>query len=156
MADTPDLMSIGAHCAVLDCHQNDFLPFKCSACKHTFCLEHFRQATHNCSARGSEATAIICPLCALAIKLRSDEDPNAAFEAHSREARGRFRQIPFECLFHLGWLPRLVQPVPNNLCLLAECPYVRPNCLEVPAWPVNAWQGGFFSAWRWLAGVRSS
>ncbi|KAK9845711.1 hypothetical protein WJX81_000236 [Elliptochloris bilobata] len=86
MADAPDLMSIGCQCAVPTCRQNDFLPFICAACQDTFCLEHFRQAAHACSARGAEATAVVCPLCALAIKLCADEDPNAAFEKHTREA----------------------------------------------------------------------
>lgn len=100
MADT-DLMSIGQQCAVASCRQNDFLPFCCAACKHTFCLEHFRRDAHKCTARGAEATAIVCPLCALAIKLQPDEDPNAAFEAHTREAR--FRHFPLTLALRLPW-----------------------------------------------------
>jgi hypothetical protein len=92
MADAPDLLSIGERCAEPSCRQNDFLPFTCAACKQTFCLEHFRPAAHACARGGAEATAIVCPLCALAIKLRPDEDPNAAFEQHTREVRsGTFR-----------------------------------------------------------------
>ena len=100
MADA-DLMAIGQQCAVASCRQNDFLPFCCAACKHTFCLEHFRRDAHKCSARGAEATAIVCPLCALAIKLGPVEDPNAAFEAHTREAR--FRHFPPTLSLHLPW-----------------------------------------------------
>lgn len=100
MADA-DLLSIGEQCAVASCHQNDFLPFCCAACKHTFCLEHFRPAAHQCTAHGAEATALVCPLCALAIKLRPDEDPNAAFEAHTREAR--LRRFPLTLALRLPW-----------------------------------------------------
>ena len=80
MADA-DLMSIGQQCTVCRCC--DFLPYCCPACRDVFCQEHRHRDAHKCTGH-AEATAIVCPLCALAIKLRPDEDPNAAFEAHMR------------------------------------------------------------------------
>ena len=85
-SESADLMSIGHHCAVPNCGQVDFLPFRCDCCGKTFCLEHRTYEAHNCPNAGSKQTEIIvCPLCALAIKLRPGEDANHAFERHQRE-----------------------------------------------------------------------
>lgn len=86
-SETVDLMSIGAHCSVESCRQKDFLPFTCAACRGTFCLEHRTHSAHQCPAGPSVATegqAIVCPVCAHAIKLRPGQDGNEAFEAHAR------------------------------------------------------------------------
>jgi hypothetical protein len=77
-----DLMGFGKHCSVACCGQLDFLPFVCDACEQVYCLEHRSYASHQCpKASGKDATVILCPLCARAVKLTSpDEDPNLAFE----------------------------------------------------------------------------
>lgn len=84
----PDLMAIGQHCYAADCHQLDFLPFQCSHCKGTFCMEHRTCAAHACAkAAATEVSAVICPICAKAIKLVGGEDADAAFDKHSREGQ---------------------------------------------------------------------
>lgn len=86
-SETVDLMSIGAHCSVPSCRQQDFLPFRCAACGGTYCLEHRNHNAHQCPARPGDAVegqAIVCPLCAHAIKLSAGQNANDAFEAHTR------------------------------------------------------------------------
>ena len=73
-------MGIGQHCAFPECHQLDFLPFKCSGCEHTFCLEHRGAAAHRCAHPHADNAVVVCPTCAKAIKLASGEDANVAYE----------------------------------------------------------------------------
>ena len=85
---SPDMLSIGRNCAVKSCRQLDFLPFTCDACHEVYCLEHRQYQSHSCTKAGQkETTAIVCPLCAKAIKLSPDEDPNVAFERHTAEVQ---------------------------------------------------------------------
>ncbi|ORY82503.1 hypothetical protein BCR37DRAFT_379502 [Protomyces lactucae-debilis] len=42
------LETIGARCSC--CNKQDFLPFKCSHCALSFCLDHARQDAHTCAA----------------------------------------------------------------------------------------------------------
>ena len=82
------MLSIGRNCAVKSCRQLDFLPFTCDACHEVYCLEHRQYQSHSCPKAGQkESTAIVCPLCAKAIKLSPDEDPNIAFERHTAEVQ---------------------------------------------------------------------
>lgn len=81
-----DLLSFGQHCSVPDCRQLDFLPFECRHCRHVYCLEHRQPASHSCSASSAaDTTTVLCPVCAKAIRLQPGEDPNEAWERHSRE-----------------------------------------------------------------------
>ena len=77
-----DLLGIGKHCHFLDCGQLDFLPFRCSGCQQTFCLDHRTPGQHQCpnppSERGAEA--LVCPVCARAVLLIDGEDANVTFE----------------------------------------------------------------------------
>lgn len=41
---------MGDHCALKDCARLDFLPFGCSACGLTFCLDHRAPKQHGCDA----------------------------------------------------------------------------------------------------------
>lgn len=76
-------MSVGRHCHHNGCNQLDFLPFKCGLCSGIFCLEHRTCSGHECPKGNSyDVSTVICPVCAKAIKLVGDQDPNAAFEAH--------------------------------------------------------------------------
>ena len=78
-----DLLSIGAHCAMEGCHQLDFLPFHCSGCDRTYCLDHRQPESHTCSNPPSSVDVFVCPVCARAVRLENDEDPNSAFERHA-------------------------------------------------------------------------
>ncbi|CAE8647500.1 unnamed protein product, partial [Polarella glacialis] len=72
-----------AHCNLPTCNQLDFLPFKCDACKSTFCQDHFPYASHSCRhANKDSAQVIICPLCTVPIRLKTGEDPNLTWENH--------------------------------------------------------------------------
>lgn len=85
MDGDPDLMSVGKHCSVTNCSQRDFLPFVCDCCHQPFCLEHRTYAAHGClKASGKQTQAMVCPICAKAIRCEG-LDPNVAFEAHARE-----------------------------------------------------------------------
>lgn len=86
MAHEADLMGLGQHCSVPDCQQIDFLPFTCDCCTNVFCLDHRTYTAHKCPKAGNKQTeVIVCPMCAKAIKLTVGQDPNLAFEAHTRE-----------------------------------------------------------------------
>ncbi|PYH97449.1 hypothetical protein BO71DRAFT_373226 [Aspergillus ellipticus CBS 707.79] len=50
-----DLDSIGRHCDLPYCNQLDFLPFRCSSCKRTFCLDHRSETAHKCARAGEWA-----------------------------------------------------------------------------------------------------
>mmetsp|Transcript_66974 Transcript_66974/g.131871 ORF Transcript_66974/g.131871 Transcript_66974/m.131871 type:complete len:246 (+) Transcript_66974:120-857(+) len=72
-----------AHCSVADCHQLDFLPFKCDACAGVFCKDHFAHARHRCpKASSSNVQVLVCPLCAAAVRMSISEDPNVTWERH--------------------------------------------------------------------------
>lgn len=78
---------LGAHCQHAGCNQKDFLPFRCDCCHKVFCLTHRSYRTHECPKAGSKDThAIECPICAGSIRITGDEDPNVAFERHSKSA----------------------------------------------------------------------
>eukprot|EP00878_Enallax_costatus_P033234 GHUV01036637.1.p1 GENE.GHUV01036637.1~~GHUV01036637.1.p1 ORF type:complete len:241 (+),score=50.82 GHUV01036637.1:85-807(+) len=80
-----DLMSIGQHCAVPDCSQLDFLPFRCDCCSQTFCLEHRTYSAHSCPQSGSkQLDVIVCPMCARGVHVVGGEDPNVSFDRHLR------------------------------------------------------------------------
>lgn len=79
------MMDVGTHCQFRpECNQLDFLPFKCSGCKQIFCQEHCTAAAHRCPNAESDVQVIVCPVCALAVRLVPNEDPNATFERHQR------------------------------------------------------------------------
>ena len=64
--------------------QTDFLPFTCDKCRSTFCLDHRTYGLHSCPKAGhGESTTIACPLCAKAIAIPWQADPNAVFEQHT-------------------------------------------------------------------------
>eukprot|EP01117_Protostelium_nocturnum_P018538 TRINITY_DN7773_c0_g1_i1.p1 TRINITY_DN7773_c0_g1~~TRINITY_DN7773_c0_g1_i1.p1 ORF type:complete len:158 (+),score=29.53 TRINITY_DN7773_c0_g1_i1:241-714(+) len=58
--------NLGKHCEFNGCKQLDFLPFNCTKCKHTFCMEHRTFSEHKCEKYDpqSESPKVIsCPLC---------------------------------------------------------------------------------------------
>lgn len=79
-SETADLMSVGRHCAVPDCQQIDFLPFKCGSCGKVYCLEH-----RMCPCRSaSQDTVLVCPLCARSVIVPPGQDPDVVFDRHTR------------------------------------------------------------------------
>eukprot|EP00927_Polykrikos_kofoidii_P067676 TRINITY_DN63124_c0_g1_i1.p1 TRINITY_DN63124_c0_g1~~TRINITY_DN63124_c0_g1_i1.p1 ORF type:complete len:252 (+),score=35.39 TRINITY_DN63124_c0_g1_i1:67-756(+) len=81
-----------AHCGVARCHQLDFLPFTCNACKGVYCKDHFAYASHSCtSADKSSVQVILCPICSESIRITASEDPNATWERHFEQS---CRQAP--------------------------------------------------------------
>ncbi|CAO2831728.1 unnamed protein product [Amaranthus hypochondriacus] len=80
---TPVFPNLGKHCSVDDCKQIDFLPFTCDRCSQVLCLEHRSYKQHRCPhADHQGVTVVICPLCAKAVRLIPDEDPNITWESH--------------------------------------------------------------------------
>lgn len=73
----------GTHCALPECSQLDFLPFRCDRCGKSFCLEHFRYSAHQCpNAVGLDNHVLVCPLCRRSVPLQADEDPNRRWDLH--------------------------------------------------------------------------
>jgi len=44
-----ELPGLGKRCALLECNQLDFLPFKCTHCQLIFCKDHFMPDKHTCT-----------------------------------------------------------------------------------------------------------
>ena len=68
-----DEMGVGEHCAFAECAQLDFLPFTCSGCADTFCLEHRACGVHRCAhagARRQRARGGACRVSRLALQER--------------------------------------------------------------------------------------
>mmetsp|Transcript_34870 Transcript_34870/g.66577 ORF Transcript_34870/g.66577 Transcript_34870/m.66577 type:complete len:291 (-) Transcript_34870:296-1168(-) len=71
------------HCSREDCKQVDFLPFTCDCCSKVFCLAHRTYHAHACAKAGNkESQALVCPMCAKAVLLVPNEDPNITFDRH--------------------------------------------------------------------------
>lgn len=76
-----EIPELGTNCAFAGCGQLDFLPFTCKGCGETFCLEH--RSCHGCQAgASSDATCIVCPICACSVKYVEGEDINVTYERH--------------------------------------------------------------------------
>ena len=96
-----ELSHIGTHCAVKDCHQKDFLPFKCSHCAEHFCSKHFRFEAHACKSYRPPrpAVAAICPKCNRSVLQDGKRSADALLAAHQASGECcRFRvRKPFGC-----------------------------------------------------------
>ncbi|GAQ82251.1 hypothetical protein KFL_001050150 [Klebsormidium nitens] len=80
----PDL---GEHCSRADCGQVDFLPFKCDGCSKVFCLEHRLYGAHSCPKAGAgDASVLLCPICAKAVRIIPGEDSNVTWDRHASSA----------------------------------------------------------------------
>ncbi|XWS40796.1 hypothetical protein CRYUN_Cryun17cG0026300 [Craigia yunnanensis] len=63
----PDL---GKHCQHSDCHQLDFLPFKCDGCHKVFCVEHRSCKSHECPKSDHKSRkVIVCETCLTSIEI---------------------------------------------------------------------------------------
>ena len=57
-------MDVGVHCGYMGCKQRDFLPFTCSDCAITFCLDHRSVTAHICTKAGARNLILpTCPKC---------------------------------------------------------------------------------------------
>nr|CAD2155242.1 unnamed protein product [Meloidogyne enterolobii] len=73
MAEFPD---VGAHCAVAECRQLDFLPIKCN---QTSLSLRF----HDCTkARKKDPKVTVCPLCRQPIHIKYGESPDLLVSDH--------------------------------------------------------------------------
>nr|CAD2175371.1 unnamed protein product [Meloidogyne enterolobii] len=80
MAEFPD---VGAHCAVAECRQLDFLPIKCNVCSNIFCKHHYPYDSHDCTkARKKDPKVTVCPLCRQPIPLKYGESPDLLVSDH--------------------------------------------------------------------------
>eukprot|EP00930_Biecheleria_cincta_P048016 TRINITY_DN33398_c0_g1_i1.p1 TRINITY_DN33398_c0_g1~~TRINITY_DN33398_c0_g1_i1.p1 ORF type:complete len:198 (-),score=19.89 TRINITY_DN33398_c0_g1_i1:189-782(-) len=72
-----------AHCSIATCHRLDFLPFRCDACNGVYCQDHFPYGGHQCTKAGADSVqVIVCPICEVAERIRTDEDPNLTWDRH--------------------------------------------------------------------------
>lgn len=74
---------LGKHCSEPSCKLLDFLPFECTSCKKTFCLEHRSFTAHKCTAQ--DVYAPECPMCGQVIPVTKDEDPNRKVDQHIQQ-----------------------------------------------------------------------
>lgn len=82
---TPEFPDLGRHCSFPDCNILDFLPFTCDACHQVFCLEHRSYTKHHCEHPSENGvTVLVCPICAKAVRLVPNEDPNLTWDQHVR------------------------------------------------------------------------
>ncbi|KAI5665570.1 hypothetical protein M9H77_15423 [Catharanthus roseus] len=80
----PDL---GRHCQLSDCHQLDFLPFKCDSCQKVFCVEHRSSKSHDCPKPDQNSRkVIICETCTVAIETTGidSKDEELILEKHRK------------------------------------------------------------------------
>ncbi|XP_062151308.1 zinc finger AN1 domain-containing stress-associated protein 12 [Alnus glutinosa] len=80
----PDL---GQHCQHPDCHQLDFLPFKCDGCRKVFCSEHRSYRTHECpKSDHNSRKVVVCEACSMSIEVtgRDGEGEKKMLERHER------------------------------------------------------------------------
>ncbi|XP_041006203.1 zinc finger AN1 domain-containing stress-associated protein 12 isoform X1 [Juglans microcarpa x Juglans regia] len=80
----PDL---GQHCQHPDCHQLDFLPFKCDGCRKVFCLDHRSYKKHECpKSDHNSRKVVVCENCSMSIETtgQDGEDEKVMLERHEK------------------------------------------------------------------------
>jgi predicted nucleic acid binding AN1-type Zn finger protein len=78
-----DLMGIGKHCNVKDCHKLDFLPYRCELCKLVFCETHRLLETHNCTEKYTKDNIVPrCPICSLLVPAKQGQTLDQAMNEH--------------------------------------------------------------------------
>lgn len=80
-----EFSNVGQHCAVDDCRVKDFLPFVCSQCKKSFCVDHRSPGQHGCNVEARSNEALFCPRCHQQLRVRydRDDDPQLILAQHA-------------------------------------------------------------------------
>jgi predicted nucleic acid binding AN1-type Zn finger protein len=78
-----ELLDKGKHCHEAFCHQLDYLPMQCKACKHFYCSEHFKYESHSCTeAHKLNYTIPECELCKRTIEFKRGKDLDLCLAEH--------------------------------------------------------------------------
>ncbi|KAL9657516.1 hypothetical protein ABK040_016781 [Willaertia magna] len=79
-----EFYDLGKHCEYENCHEKDFLPFRCDFCHKTFCLQHRTCESHHCPNQNiGDVQVPICPICNTILPFKnSRKDPNETVERH--------------------------------------------------------------------------
>ena len=92
-----EFLDLGSHCALEECKQKDFLPFKCGHCGITTCRVHSSLSGHRCPYLTS-ATTVVCPLCDLVVSVKDAASADAAMDSHiSSGCKARPSPYTFKC-----------------------------------------------------------
>lgn len=84
---TEAFFDIGRHCQRSDCHQLDFLPFKCDGCHKVYCLDHRSYKSHECpKSDHNSRKVIVCEICSSSMEVtgREEEDEKKILERHEK------------------------------------------------------------------------
>lgn len=76
-------LNVGSHCSMKDCHQLDFLPYKCDYCQKKFCETHRLYKSHGCIGDAAkDATSLDCPICGKSVRFTKDESADLKWAQH--------------------------------------------------------------------------
>ncbi|KAI8905500.1 AN1-type zinc finger protein 2B-like protein [Gorgonomyces haynaldii] len=122
-----ELPHLGKHCSQTNCHQLDFLPFKCYFCQQEFCLEHSKAnpgtATngHFCPKHPKDARAVICPACSQVVPTAPGQDPNETVYIHLQSGcREKPKVYQNQCSYK-GCTKREMVPIVCHSCSQKFC-----------------------------------
>ena len=78
-----ELLDKGKHCQEEFCHQIDFLPMQCKACKKHFCSEHFKYEAHRCTESEKFNFKVpVCEICSKPIEFKRGRDLDLCLAEH--------------------------------------------------------------------------
>lgn len=78
-----ELLDKGKHCDEEFCHQLDFLPMQCKACKKHYCSEHFKFEAHGCTeSKKLDYKIPTCELCNQTIEFKRGLDLDFCLAQH--------------------------------------------------------------------------
>jgi predicted nucleic acid binding AN1-type Zn finger protein len=77
-----EFAELGTHCSVLNCRQQDFLPFECDACRKVYCRDHRSYMEHRCGDVPMGEEVVKCPACSRGITKLPGVDINLTISQH--------------------------------------------------------------------------
>jgi AN1-like Zinc finger len=89
-----EFYSLGKHCEVSFCRQQDFLPFVCEGCSKSFCKDHRLHSDHDCKGFNLGVQVFLCPICSKGIEIIDGEDLNISWERHSQLNQCQSTSLP--------------------------------------------------------------